>query len=148
MNYSWFILEQVLRGYILGTTFSNARRITVTSSLNEISTDQLGNRVVVRDSTITPPAPESIEWFVKTGLSRCRTIWLPLLSPVSFFGDKEKEKESKKERKRKRDNLPTRESLVLYKPFNTLWPAPAPFYSRLLDWYSKTTWTVFLHLFL
>jgi hypothetical protein len=31
------------------------RRITVTSSLNEISTDQLGNRVAVRRGGIIPP---------------------------------------------------------------------------------------------
>jgi hypothetical protein len=33
------------------------RRITVTSSLNEISMDQLGNRVVVRGRGVTLPAP-------------------------------------------------------------------------------------------
>jgi hypothetical protein len=33
------------------------RRIMVTSSLNEISTDQLGNRVVVRGIGIIPLAP-------------------------------------------------------------------------------------------
>jgi hypothetical protein len=32
------------------------RRITVTSSLNKISTDQLENRVVVRGGGVTPPA--------------------------------------------------------------------------------------------
>jgi hypothetical protein len=33
------------------------RRITVTSSLNEISTDQLGIRMVVREGGVTPPTP-------------------------------------------------------------------------------------------
>jgi hypothetical protein len=33
------------------------RRTTVTSSLNEISTNQLGNRVVVRGEGVTPFAP-------------------------------------------------------------------------------------------
>ena len=33
------------------------RRITVTSSLNEISTDQLGNGVVLRNVTSTTPLP-------------------------------------------------------------------------------------------
>jgi hypothetical protein len=33
------------------------RRITVTSSSNEISTDQLGNSVVVKGEGVTPPAP-------------------------------------------------------------------------------------------
>jgi hypothetical protein len=33
------------------------RRITVTSSLNEISMDQLGKRVAVRRGGIIPPAP-------------------------------------------------------------------------------------------
>jgi hypothetical protein len=33
------------------------RKITVTSSFNEISRDQLGNRVVVREGGVTPPVP-------------------------------------------------------------------------------------------
>ncbi len=33
------------------------RKITVMSSFNEISTDQLGNRVVVREGGVTPPVP-------------------------------------------------------------------------------------------
>jgi hypothetical protein len=33
------------------------RRLTVTSYLNVISTDQLGNRVVVRGGVVTHPAP-------------------------------------------------------------------------------------------
>jgi hypothetical protein len=33
------------------------RRITVTSSLNGISTDQLGNRVVVRGKALLSPSP-------------------------------------------------------------------------------------------
>jgi hypothetical protein len=33
------------------------RRITVTSSVDKVSTDQLGNRVVVRGRGINPPTP-------------------------------------------------------------------------------------------
>jgi hypothetical protein len=33
------------------------RRITATSSLNEISTDQLGNRLGMRGECVTPPVP-------------------------------------------------------------------------------------------
>jgi hypothetical protein len=36
---------------------SPRRRITVTSSLNVKSTDQLGSRMVVRGGGVTPPAP-------------------------------------------------------------------------------------------
>jgi hypothetical protein len=36
---------------------TSRRKITVTSSFNETSTDQLGNRVVVRREGVTPPAP-------------------------------------------------------------------------------------------
>jgi hypothetical protein len=36
---------------------NSRRRMTVTSSLNEISTDQLGIRVVVREGGVTPPTP-------------------------------------------------------------------------------------------
>jgi hypothetical protein len=39
------------------------RRITVTSSLYEISTELLGNRVVVRGKGGTPPTPASAHMF-------------------------------------------------------------------------------------
>jgi hypothetical protein len=58
----------------------------VTSSLNEISTDKLGNRVVVREGGVTLPAPTPfynrlLDKYVKT---TCTGFLLPL--DISFMG--------------------------------------------------------------
>ncbi len=52
---SWFSLQ--FQWYATIYEETPRRRITVTSSLNEISWDKLGNRVVVREGGFTPAAP-------------------------------------------------------------------------------------------
>jgi hypothetical protein len=42
------------------------RRIAITSSLNAISTGQLGNMVVVRGEALTPPPPTILNRYLKT----------------------------------------------------------------------------------
>jgi hypothetical protein len=69
-------------GFIVKETPS--RRITVTSSLNEISTDLLGNRVVVRGEALYCPSLEkSICFYVAY---RTKNTYLISSTPVYSSG--------------------------------------------------------------
>jgi hypothetical protein len=58
------------------------REITVTSSLNEMSADQLGNGVVVRGRGVTPPDPTP---FYSRPLDRyLKTTWMGFPPPQIF----------------------------------------------------------------